>query len=173
MLDRSGFWPAPQPSETTLTGEDLIVRLLPPVPQVMVSGTIDRFCEIHGLGAAAGLLAPVALPRYALRLARHRMLAVGISQDRAAAGWAEGVATTPMTGAIAVVEILGARALQLFARASAIDPGACSPSAALIFAGHPAAICRSADGLRLHIDRGLVTFLFDWIAETGVVAAGY
>jgi hypothetical protein len=166
MLDRSGFWPAPPNTDTILEGDGLTVRLLPPVPQVMVSGNLEKFLSAHDLGPTAGLLGQVAPPHYALRLARHRMLAVGIPQDHASAGWADGVATTPMTGALAVLDISGENGMALIARATAIDPRSGSPSAALTFAGVQAALCRQGNDLRLHVDRGLVSFLFDWIRVT-------
>ena len=168
MLDRSGFWPAPSTPDARLVGDSLDVRLLPPLPQVMVSGDLTGFLARHDLSPAVGLLAPVTQPRYALRLARNRMLAVGVAQDHAASGWAEGVATSPMTGALAVLQISGQRRMDLFARASAIDPKAGSPSAALNFAGVTAALCQDDEGLRLHVDRSLVSYLFDWITATGM-----
>lgn len=167
MPDRSGFWFAPPNNDAVLKGDGLLVRLLPPVPQVMVSGDLGKFLAAHDLGPAAGLLGQVAPPRYALRLARHRMLAVGIPQDHASAGWADGVATTPMTGALAVLHISGDNGMALLARASAIDPRSESPSAALTFAGVQAVLCRHENDLRLHVDRGLVPFLLDWIRATG------
>lgn len=168
MLDRSGFWPAPPAPDARLEGDGLSLRLLPPMPQVMVSGALDRFLAAHALGPAAGLLQPVSPPRYALRLARHRMLAVGITMDHAAAGWSDGIAMTPMTGALAVIEITGTNAMGLFARASGIDPRRKSASAALDFAGVTAALCRCNNGLRLHVDRSLVPYLLDWAGATGL-----
>ncbi len=166
MLDRSGFWPAPE--VTALSGEGLTVRLLPPVPQVMVSGDLAALCAAHQLTAPVGLLSHVDQPRHALRLARNRMLVVGMTMDHAAGGWSDGVAVTPMTGALAVVEMAGPNRMQVFARASAIDPRSESPSAALHFAGVNAALCRTSDTLRLHLDLGLVPYLMDWIAATGL-----
>ena len=75
-----------------------------------------------------------------------------------------------MTGALAVLHIGGANAMEVFARATAIDPRAPGPSAALLFAGQIAALCRDPQGLRLHIDRGLTAFVLDWIAATGLAA---
>lgn len=169
MLDRSAFWQAPQ--MTGLSGEGLEIRVLAPVPQLMVSGDLTAFCAAHALPAPVGLLGAVGLPHYALRLARSRMLVVGQTADHAAAGWQEGAATTPMTGALAVVEIAGPNRMEVFARATAIDPRAGSPSAALHFAGVTAALCEASTGLRLHLDRGMVPYLLDWITATGLVTA--
>lgn len=170
MRDRAAFWPpAPAPG-AALRGDGLIVRVLPAVPQLMVSGDLDAFCAAQTLSAPVGLLGQVDDTRYALRLARNRMLAVGLTADHAAAGWQDGIATTPMTGALAVLHIGGANAMELFVRATAIDPRAPGPSAALLFAGQIAALCRDPQGLRLHIDRGLTAFVLDWIAATGLAA---
>lgn len=163
MLDRSDFWTVPPEA---LHGEGLSVRLLPPLPQVMVSGDLDGYAAAHGLPPTAGLLAEVTGRRYALRLARNRMLAVGIDLDPAAGGWVDGAALTPMTGALAVVEIAGENAMALLARATAIDPRQSSPSAALMFAGATAVLYRRDQGLRLHLDRGLVPYMMNWCAAT-------
>lgn len=168
MLDRSGFWPAVPADGTCLMGEGLMIRALPPVPQVMVSGDLAAFCAAQDMPPPLGLLEQAPAGRHALRLARNRMLAVGIAVDHAAAGWAEGIATTPMTGALAVIQIAGPQAMAVFARASAVDPRQNSPCAALIFAGVSAAICRSDAGLRLHLDRGLLPYVLDWLAATGL-----
>lgn len=170
MLDRSGFWPVPPVADARLAGDGLDVRLLPPVPQIMVSGALEAFCMAQGLAPPVGLLGHVVAPRYALRLARHRMLAVGVSQDHAASGWTDGIATSPMTGALAVLVISGPGRMELFARASAIDPHAASPSASLNFAGVTAALCQDDQSLRLHVDCSLVPYVFDWIAASGMTA---
>ncbi|VDC27529.1 hypothetical protein [Pseudogemmobacter humi] len=168
MADRSGFWTTPPEA---LAGEGIVVRLLPPVPQIMVSGDLDGFAAAHGLPPPLGLLAATAGPRYALRLARNRMLAVGIGLDPAAGGWVDGAALTPMTGALAVIGITGENAMALVARATAIDPRRPSASAALMFAGATAALCRHDGGLRLHLDRGLVPWLMSWCAATDLFRA--
>ena len=75
MLDRSTFW---SEAPSSLTGPGLAVRVLPPVPQLMVSGDLDGFLARHALPPAGGLLAKMSGERYALRLARHRMLVIGM-----------------------------------------------------------------------------------------------
>ncbi len=167
MLDRSSFWPE---AADTLTGPGLAVRVLPPVPQLMVSGDLGAFLARHGLPPAGGLLAKMSGGRYALRLARHRMLVIGMELPPEAAGWVEGCALTPMTGALAVIEITGPKAMALFARGSAVDPAGNSPSATLSFAGIPLSAHFEADALRLHLDRGLVAYLMGWIAATDLIS---
>lgn len=166
MLDRSAFWStAPE----VLTGPGLTVRVLPPAPQLMVSGDLTGFLARHDLPPAAGLLAKVTGDRFALRLARSRMLVVGPDLPPEAAGWVDGCALSPMTGALAIMEITGPDAMALYARGTAVDASTASPSAALVFAGITVIACRHDGALRLHLDRGLVPYLMAWIAATDLV----
>lgn len=167
MLDRSAFW-AEMPD--TMAGPGLGVQVLPPLPQLMVSGDLNRFLAAHDLPPAGGLLAQTTGNRFALRLARNRMLVVGVNLEPKAAGWADGCATTPMTGGLAVVQITGPDAMALFARGTAVDPACASPSAALTFAGI-AVIAYCHDGaLRLHLDPALLPYLMSWIGATDLVS---
>ena len=166
MLDRSTFWAE---APVSLRGPGLVVRVLPPVPQVMVSGDLDGFLARHALPPAGGRLARMSGGRYALRLARHRMLVIGMDLAPDAAVWVEGCALTPMTGALAGIEITGPDAMALFARGTAVDPAGNSPSASLSFAGIPLSAHFEADALRLHLDRGLVAYLMGWIAATDLI----
>jgi hypothetical protein len=75
MFDRSAFW---LEAPNSLMGPGLAVRILPPQPQLMVSGDLDRFLTRHSLPPAGGLLAEMTGSRFALRLARNRMLVVGM-----------------------------------------------------------------------------------------------
>lgn len=166
MLDRSAFWPV-QPRR--LTGKDLSVALLAPVPQVMISGDLDAACTAFDLPAPVGLLGQTVGSRAAIRLARYRMLAVGVTLSHANAGLRERFATTPATGSLAVLQIDGARSAELLARATAVDFIAGSPSAALQFAGMTAVLYRHDAGMRLHLDRGLVDYAFDWVQASGAL----
>jgi tRNA U34 5-carboxymethylaminomethyl modifying GTPase MnmE/TrmE len=94
---------------------------------------------------------------------------VGAFSGTGAAAWADGAATTPMTGALAVIEISGPAAMEIFARASAVDPSVNSACAAVSFAGVTGALCRCDGNLRLHLDRGLVPYMLDWISSTRLV----
>lgn len=167
MLDRSAFW---SEAPANLTGPGLTVSVLPPVPQMMVSGDLPGFLARHALPPAVGLLANVTGDRFALRLARNRMLVVGLDLPPEAMGWVDGCALSPMTGALAVVEITGPDAMALYARGTAVDASTASPSAALVFAGVSVIACRHDDALRLHLDRGLVPYLMAWIGATDLVA---
>lgn len=166
MLDRSAFW---SEAPDSFSGPGLTVRVLPPLPQLMVSGDLDGFLARHSLPPSAGLLVETSGSRYALRLARNRMLVVGLELPPEAAGWADGCATTSMTGGLAVIEVTGHDAMALFARGTAVDPRSASPSAALIFAGVTLVASRLDTALRLHLDRGLVPYLMNWIGAIDLV----
>lgn len=167
MLDRSAFWTAPAVYGQGVDFADLQVRLLPVIPQIMISGDLEAGLARFGLQESLGLLGQTAGARYALRLARGRALVVGADLEAAQGGWQDGVALTPMTGALAVLEITGAQAMELVARASAVDLRLASPCAALSFAGVTSILYRHEEALRLHLDAGLVPYMLDWIAACG------
>jgi hypothetical protein len=164
MLDRSAFWSAPPAAGVLLATPAITVRLLPAIPQAMVSGDPGRALARFGLTSAAGLLDETAGDRYALHLARNRILVVGVDLPDDAEGWSDGLAVSSMTGALAVLDVMGPKRMDLVARATAIDPAWRSPSAALHFAGVLSALHSHGEALRLHFDRGLVTYMADWIA---------
>lgn len=168
MLDRAKFWTPTAPVGTQLTGDGITVRLLPAIEQVMLSGDLTAGLARFDLSESLGLMAQASGPRYALRLARGRVLIVGAGVTPSAAGWQDGVATTPMTGALAVFEISGPMAMELLARATAIDLRKPSPCAALNFAGVTSILYQHEAGLRLHLDAGLAPYMLDWMRESGL-----
>lgn len=167
MLDRAPFWPV-QPRQ--MSGDGITVTLLDPVPQLRISGDLAAACAALDLPAPVGLMEQVNTPRGAIRLARARMLAVGITQPHAEAGLRDGFAVTPATGALAVLQIDGPRTNDLLARGTALDLRAGSPSASLLFAGIGAVLYRAGDSVRLHLDRGLVDYALDWVQASGALA---
>lgn len=167
MSDLASIWAAPAaPGSLSLDLDGLRLRELPDLPQTLVSGDLAAFLRAEGLAPAAGLLGRAEGERYAVRLARDRLLAVGIEPEPQAAGWRDGHALTPIGGALAVLEVAGPRWPAFFARATAIDPQAGSPSAAFLLAGTLSAILYRHGGddrLRLHLDRSLLPFFHDWL----------
>lgn len=159
MLDRSAFWTLPG-DRLDLPG--LTVQALPAQPQTLVSGDLDGFLSARGLPPAIGLLGPAQGEVAAIRLARHRMLVLGLDTPPEAPAWVQGCALTPMTAGLAVLDITGPRAMEWAARGTAIDLRHPSPSAALLFAGIPAILYRRDAALRLHIDRSLLAYVLDW-----------
>lgn len=168
MLDRSKFWSAPPAVGIVTRSPAMTVELLPAMPQVMISGELTRAMQHFGLPEPSGLLAEVQGERYGLRLARNRILAVGIDLTEEPANWLDGMALSSMTGALAVFEISGPARMELVARGTAIDPESASPCAALHFAGVNSILYRHNDSLRLHFDRGLVSYMADWIVANNI-----
>lgn len=170
-FDRAGFWPAPRaPGSFALQTDGLRVRELPEIPQALVSGDLDGFLAAEGLAPAVGLLGAATGTRYAVRLARQRLLAVGWEPD--AAGWdPRGWGVTPMGAALAILAIEGPRWPEFFARATPIDPAAASPSAAFLMGDGLSAILTRHDGpdsLRLHVSRPLLPGVQDWLTTCGI-----
>ncbi|WP_068304539.1 hypothetical protein [Pararhodobacter sp. CCB-MM2] len=168
MLDRAPFWLV-QPRQ--LSGDGITVTLLDPVPQLRISGDLAAACAALDLPPPVGLMAPADGPRAAIRLARNRMLAVGVTLPHADSGLRDGYALTPATGSLAVLHLDGPGAGELLARGTAVDLTQASPSAALLFAGMNAVLYRHGTGMRLHLDRGLVDYAFDWIEASGALRA--
>ena len=167
MLDRGQFWTPAAEVAGGFSTPRLTLRVLPVLPQLMVSGDLDAVLSRHGLSGTLGLLGEAKGEVFALRLARNRALIVGADQEAQHAGWAEGVATTPASGALAVLELSGPAAEEVLYRASAIDFRRPSPCAALNFAGVTSVLYRHEGVLRLHLDRGLLPYMVNWIAECG------
>lgn len=169
MHDRSIFWSPPPEVGACLSGPDLTIRLLPPVPQIMISGDLDQALQGYDLPGTVGLMGQTHGPAYAVRLARNRMLVVGRETGPDTPAWQQGVAHSSMTGALAVLDISGPASMELVARGAAIDPATQSPSATLVFAGVTAVLYRHETAIRLHIDRGLLAYLFDWACATDLI----
>jgi hypothetical protein len=168
MLDHAPRWPAvPDWSSFDLGRSDLRATVVRPASQAYVSGDLDAFRRVAGLEAQdAGGLRPAEGETYAVRLARDRLLAVGVAGEAVAPGWhAAGFAVTPTDAGLLVFAFGGPALSGLVARATiptGADPG---PSAATLFAGLPAVVYRHRSDLRVHVERGLATALTGWLAE--------
>lgn len=167
MLDRGEFWSPASDGFAGINTPNLKVQLLPAIAQLMISGDLDKALANHGLRQTLGLMEEAQGEIFMLRLARNRALLVGKSLSSQEAAFKDGVARTPMTGALAVLELSGPKAFEAVQRASAIDFRKPSPCAALNFAGVTSILYRRGDVLRLHLDRGLVPYMMDWLKSCG------
>lgn len=160
---------APEGAAARLDLPDLRIRALDLNDLALVSGNLTAFADLSGLDAGgAGALGTVDGERYTVRLGRDRLLAVGLLPETLHEGWnAQGFALTAMGGASQVFEIAGPGISGLLARATTIAPDNPGPAAALVFAGVPACLYRHqpSDALRLHVDRSLAAYLWDWLHE--------
>ncbi len=173
MLDHAKNWAAvPDWANAVITGPGFTVRSVPVLRQHLVSGNLERFARDHSLDEITGALGIAAGDRYATRMARDRVLAVGLPDLRP--GWNDnGYAITRMSSALHVFEIAGERALELIARGSAIDVDNPGPNSATAVAGIVTSLYRHNHPmtLRLHIDRGLAPYMWAWVGAQNLVGS--
>lgn len=164
-------WPAaPDWASATLEGAGVAVRSVAGLHQMLVGGDLDAWNAASGLsGPGVGALALAKGRAWQARIARDRLLAVSTRPFAVEPGWhGEGFAATRMDAALHVFEIEGEGLGGILARATTLDPAGKSPSAALLFAGVSAVAYRhgAADRLRVHVDRGLAAYLWEWLASS-------
>lgn len=171
MRDLAEKWSEmPRWASHVLEAPGLTVRTLTGLSQLLVSGDLDAWNRMAGMqGPGVGALAVAAGDRYAVRLARDRILAVATSPFEIKAGWHdEGFAVTRLNAGLHVFQADGPSLPGLISRAVTVDPVNAGPSAALSFAGVPASVYRHQDNdtLRVHVDRGLAAYLWTWLETT-------
>lgn len=166
MLDNSRKWRAePDWTSAYLQGRTVAVSAVTRLQQRLVSGHIERFLADHDLGSDVGALGQAKGDRYAVRLARDRLLAVGVPQSDLSDGWHDvGYAVTTVSSAFRVLEARGEGVRDLLARATTIDPENPGPCAAIPFCGVTCSVYFHADtqALRLHVERGFAAYLWEW-----------
>ncbi|MBZ9854848.1 hypothetical protein LB566_13650 [Mesorhizobium sp. CA13] len=166
MRDLAQKWPAaPDWQSATIGAPGLEARTIPGLHQLLVSGNLDAWARISGMdGNGVGAFGCAQGDRYAARLARDRLLVVSSTPLAIAAGWhAEGFAVTTISAGLHVFEVKGSAIDAFIARGSTLDPKQESASAALSFAGVSAIVYRHRDRLRIHVDRGLASYLWTWM----------
>lgn len=160
-------WPAaPDWSTARIEGRGATAKSVAGLHQMLVSGDLDAWNAAAGLsGHGVGALALATGKAWQLRLARNRLLAVSEKPFAMEPGWHNGFAATRMDGALHVFEIEGKGIDGVIANAMTLDPDAKSPSAAVLFAGVNAIVYRydAVDRLRVHVDRGLAPYLWEWL----------
>lgn len=163
MRDLTSSWPAvPDWSNATLDGASISVRTLLLASQHLVSGNLDGFAAKARLAdTGVGAFAQTSGERYALRVARDRMLAVNAPAD---GGWhPDGYAATDVSAVYHVFEIEGPGVEELIGEATAMDPAIGSPSAAVLFAGQQAIAYYHGGRLRVHVERGFAPYIWQWL----------
>lgn len=173
MRDLAEKWSLePDWRAATMQTPGLVIRSLTGFTQYLVSGDLAAWSRRTDMDdAAVGALSVARGERYALRIARDRILAVSETPFGIAPGWhAAGFAVSTFDAGLHMFEIEGPDMSSLFARATTLDPKGETASAALLFAGANALCYRHghADRLRLHIDRALAPYLWRWLEQTTV-----
>lgn len=174
MRNLAEKWPAaPDFATATLNKNGVTVRTLGGLNQLLVSGDLAAWSKASGLaGEGVGAGAVVSGDRYTVRIARDRLLAVAEQPFAIAAGWhADGFAVTVMDAGLHMFEIEGPDLDRLIARGTALDPGQPSRSASILFAGVSVLFYRfgNPNRARLHIDRGLAPYLWEWFEQAQVL----
>jgi sarcosine oxidase gamma subunit len=166
MRDLTSSWPAvPDWNRAVLDQNDITVRSVPVDSQHLVSGNLAGFAAKAGLpDQGAGAFGQVSGERYALRVARDRVLVVNAPADAMDAGWHEdGYAVTDVSAMYHVFEIEGAGLDAVIGEAMFVDPNAQSPSAMTMFAGQQAVVYYHEGWLRVHVERGFAPYLWQWL----------
>ncbi len=174
MRNLAEKWPvAPDFATATLNKDGVTVRTLGGLSQLLVSGDLVAWSQASGLaGEGVGAGAIASGDKYTARIARDRVLAVGDKPFPIAAGWhAAGFAVSVMDAGLHMFEIEGPHLDRLIARGTALDPGQASRSASILFAGVSVLFYRfgNPDRARLHVDRGLAPYLWEWLEQAQVL----
>jgi len=167
MLDLGQRWPAaPDFASALIEAGGIKVTPINGLSRHLVSGNLDFFLQKAELDAAVGALGLAMGDRYAMRLARDRMMVVGMAGDLVAPGWHdEGFAVTNISAAFQAFAIEGAFSSGLLQHATFLDVANPGPSANVPFANYPTVLHahETSETLMLHVERGLAAALFDWL----------
>lgn len=170
MPEPAERWPAvPDWAGALLHLGDTTVATVTGLGQMLVSGDLAAWSRASGIAETGDDGKSVATgDRYAVRLARDRLLGVSAAPFDIAAGWHdEGFAVSTVDTGLHVFEIAGPQASGILARATTLDPNGATASAAVLFAGVNAVVYpyRSAERIRIHVDCGLAPYLWQWLAQ--------
>ncbi|UVK43292.1 sarcosine oxidase subunit gamma family protein [Mesorhizobium sp. AR07] len=176
MRDLAEKWSVvPDWQSAVITAPGLVVRVIAGLNQLLVSGDLDAWARTSGMdGKGVGAFGTAQGDRYAARLARDRLLVVSSTPLAIATGWhTVGFAVTTISAGLRVFEVEGAALDAFIVRGTTLDSAQASASAALSFAGISAVVYRHESKLRIHVDRGLATYLWTWMeTAVGNIAAG-
>ena len=167
MRDRGRFWSAvPDWTSAQIERDGWSVRRIHGLGQTLVSGDVQMALDrlVPG-GAQVGLWGLTDTDRMVIRIARDRGLLVTPETLEIEPGWSvAGFVATPCDDAYAIFEISGDAMHQVVCEATATDVELGSPSAALLFAGVPAMLYRTAPrAARLHIESPLAAYIWTWL----------
>ncbi len=166
MRDLAQKWTAvPDWRSAVVEGRGLTVRTRTTLNQYLVSGQTSAWSAATRLPASGvGAFGKAKGDHYCVQVARDRLLAVSTSPLDIETGWhRDGFCTTSVTAGWHVFEAEGAAIPELIARATPLDPRTGSASASLAFAGVNAVVYHHDTSLRIHVERGLATYLWTWL----------
>lgn len=150
-----------------IEGRGFSVKSVSGLNQLLVSGDLEARNRKAGFtGSGVGAFGIAVGNPYAVRIARDRILAVSTQPFDIAAGWHDqALAVTEVSAALHVFEISGPSLADLVSQAVTVDPRNAGPSAALSFGGANASAYyhENTQALRVHVDRGLASYLWGWL----------
>jgi hypothetical protein len=163
-MRETNWSPARSPEGLLVTRPGFAVHGHSGLGQTLVSGDVEAALRALAPGAPLlGLHAFAPTTAHALRIARDRALIVTRAPIGAADGWRDGWCATSLDDAYAVLDIEGAGAGSVLMQGTTVDLAACSPSAALMFAGQRCLLARLAGGFRLHVERPRLEAMLTWL----------
>ncbi|MGD9915027.1 MAG: hypothetical protein AB7S80_13170 [Rhizobiaceae bacterium] len=174
MRDHEETWARLPSSPSGIDRAGITVRELGGLSQLLVSGEIGKAARLAGIdGTGVGALGSASGERYAVRVARDRMLIVATAALSIGDGWHEdGFAVTAMSAGLTVFEIGGDLADDVVRRATTLSLSNPGPCAATRFADINGFLYRHEGALRLHVDRGLAAYVWQWLETLlGLMAA--
>ena len=145
--------------------DDLHIAAQPPTGATLLSGDIDA--AIAALAPSApciGLGGMTGEPPYLLVIARDRGCLITPAPLEAETAWnRQGFALTPADDAWVFFVVSGTGAEAVIAEGCAADLAAGSPSAATLFAGHPALLVRNPKGFVLGVSAPEAESVARWL----------
>lgn len=170
MRDLAEKWTAMPDWQTgAIDAPGLAIRSVSGLNQFLVSGDLTAWSRASDVALQpVGAFGTATGDTYTVQVARDRLLVVSHLPSAVAQGWhAQGFAVTTLSAGMLIFEIEGPAAAELVARATTLDPGKASASAAISFAGINAVVYRHGEKLRVHIDRSLAPYFWTWAATVG------
>ncbi len=167
MFDFTRKW-TPARFDGSDDGAGSEMRIVPGLQLLLLSGnTSSALLELGIQGQGLGATSVASGDAFALAIARDRLLVVASRPTLLDEGWrAGGFALTEATDGISIVEFSGTGLLRLLNMATTVDWEQPTRSAAISFAGLPAAAAfyHGKDRLWLFIETPLLPTLRAWFA---------
>ncbi len=148
-LNHADKWAASPEVGSMLKGAGVTAIVAESPERALVSGDLAAFARVSDA--------------VMLRLARDRALVLGATG--LAFGWHdEGFALSDLSAGLSLVILSGAGLAKLVAKATTTDPANSGPSKTITFAGIPVGLAPQGEALCLHVERGLLAYLWTWLA---------
>jgi hypothetical protein len=171
MPDPMAKWtPVPDWTAATITRDDWGAKPVLGLSMVLVGGNMALALRSLAPGLPElGLWQIATAPDYCVRIGRDRALIVTSEPIHYRPGWqSDGWSASPAESAYGTIDFSGAALSEIVSEAAAADVEAGSRSAAVLFAGIPCMLIRTApDAARLHMEIGHMPYLWRWLETRG------